>query len=201
MSVAEPTTDVSTGLLPAELFGPQAQSTIVDGATFGLNDPRYLPVEAEVTPATCATPSPGDNDVATTAAQDVEATDGTWSQLIRTPVARSSLAPSTFASSLALCPAIDAVFPDGNTVSAVYSTLPVAPLGDEVTAQVVGIVATVPGSGTVPLTSYIASVIDGDRLMTLVLLIPAARSAEADAAFEDRLRMAFGHQHTALSGT
>lgn len=192
--------DLGAALLPADRFVPDGVATEVDPASFAGNDPRSFPADGQVTPAECATALPADTaPAAAAAAQDVNAPDGgAWSQLLRDPAAGSALTPASMADILAGCPAAAFTLTDGTEFALTFAAIDAASLGDEMSVQVADIETTVGGVASTPLSAYVASVVDGDRLMIVTWLRPQARTAEDEELFLARVAEAYDYQHASL---
>lgn len=191
---------LGAALLPADRFVPGGVATEVDPASFAGNDPRSFPPDGQVTPAECATVLPADTaPAADGAAQDVNAPDGgAWSQLLRDPAAGSALTPASMADILSGCPAAAFTLTDGTEFVLTFTAIDAVPLGDEMSVQVADIETTVGGVASTPLSAYVASVVDGDRLMVVTWLRPVTRSAADEEAFLTRVAEAYDYQHAAL---
>lgn len=192
--------DLAAGLLPADRFVPGGVPTEVDPAGFVSNDPRSFPADVEVAPAECATVlRPETVPARVAAAQDVEAPDGgAWSQLLRAPAAGSALEPSSMDELLTGCPAAAFTLANGTEFALTYSAIDADRLGDQIAVQVADIETRVGGVPAAPLSAYVASVVDGDRLMAVTWLSPMAQSDENVQLFLTRVSEAYDHQHAAL---
>jgi hypothetical protein len=202
---AEPGTDLTSGLLPADAFGPDAVVTAVspEELELGALQSTSMAEGAQVTPAECnaalekTQPEFADfEDVAAVSA--VEGTTVVVEMLIRGGPVEGAV--DQLADAAERCSEVQVSSPRIGEATVVFEALPAPDLGDgSVAVRYTTTLALPDGtSGTLPM--LIGAVEDGDRLLFLTALAvdPAGATPLDDAAFLALLEQAYETQAAAL---
>lgn len=197
---AEAESELAAGLLPASEFGDGFTATALEPEELDSLDPGTALDELTVEPAECAdlvdalSPYTDATDIA---AQSVTSADGTLSyvQVIVGGAPALGLDLDELRGQVEACPSVSLTGEDGLSADASY--VPVdASIGDD--ALVLRTEATVvAGDQTQTVVGSNALVLDGDRLLVLILL-GDTQTDGGDAAFVDLVSRAFDFQQDAL---
>ncbi len=202
-AAVESPSDLASGLLPAEAFGPDVRVVSVSGEQLsrGALAGMSSPADVEVTPESCtavlqALPvqqPPAAEDLAaqvavqgTTYTAELLAVAGPAAELVgRVPEL------------VAQCPQVTVSSPEHGSATVDLATFDVPELGDAAVGVSVEVVATEPGGAQREASGLVGLVRDGDRVVALATGDRA--SAEPDrAAFSALLEQAYDVQAEAL---
>jgi hypothetical protein len=197
----EPESDLASGLLPAEAFGPGAGVTAVspDQLAQGGALAGGLAGDVQITPESCTGAVEGTqpqlddfDDVAGVSA--TSASSVTVEVLARGGPTEG--AADQLAEAAANCPEAQISSPQIGTATVTFAPVEVGELGDGAAALQYTTTVTQPDGSVVTVPALVGTVEDDDRLLVLVSF--AATGAPDTAAFTDLLRTAYQTQADAL---
>ncbi len=201
---AEPESDLASGLLGEDDFGPDAVVAAVSaadlaagaGLTASFGDMQITPEECNAAVEGTQPDLADFDDVAAVSA--AEGTTVTVEMLIRGGPIEGTV--DQLAGTAERCPTAQISSPEIGQASVTFENLPVGELGDGAAALRYTTVVTLPNGQTASVPALLGAVEDGDRLIVLTsLAADAAGSAPLDAeAFVALLEQAYETQAAAL---